>query len=260
MLCPKCKNELHRYGNVYKCCQNHSYDIAKEGYVNLLLSRTDAGDDKELVNGRINFLSGGYYQPLRDYLEKIIAKISPKSDIKLLDMGCGTGYYTASFSKYGQIYGLDISKNAIKYAAKHDKNSTYLVASNRSVPFNNDFFDILVHIFSPLFENEDQRILKSSGYLITVEPGKNHLIELKNLLYKNPYLNEEKSHSYQNFEEISKESLDFKIKINDFDLHNLVMMTPYFYTTNKDDLGLLKVDTNIEISCDFLITIYQKKN
>ena len=260
MICPKCKNELIRCKNTYKCVNNHSFDIAKEGYTNLLLSRTSSGDSKELVNGRIMFLNNGYYEPLRTRLEAIIAKLCPKNEIKLLDLGCGTGYYTSVFAKFGNIYGLDISKDAIKYAAKHDKNSAYLVASNKSVPFSSDYFDILVHIFSPIFENEDARILKSDGFLITVEAGQNHLIELKNLLYKNPYLNDEKIHSYQNFYEISKESLSFKVEIDNENLHNLVSMTPYFYTTNKDDLDHLKIEKTIELSVDFLITIFKIKN
>ena len=259
MICPKCKNELIKCENTYKCVNNHSYDIAKEGYINLLLSRTSSGDSKELVNGRIMFLNNGYYEPLRARLETIIGDLCPKKRIKLLDLGCGTGYYTSAFTKFGTIYGLDISKDAIKYAAKHDKNSTYLVASNKSVPFDNNFFDVLVHIFSPIFENEDARIINDDGFLITVEAGQNHLIELKNLLYKNPYLNEEKCHSYQNFDEMSKESLFFKVKIDNENLHNLVGMTPYFYTTNKDDLDHLKIEKTIELSIDFLITIFKIK-
>ena len=259
MLCPKCKNELFVDGNSYKCPNNHTYDIAKEGYVNLLLSRTSSGDDKELVNGRIHFLSKGFYEPLRAYLEAILGDFSHDKAIKLLDLGCGTGYYTSSFSKFGTIYGLDISKDAIKYAAKHDKNTSYLVASNKSVPFSDEFFDCLVHIFSPIFEIEDQRLLKNDGILITVEAGQNHLIELKNLLYKNPYLNDEKIHSYEIFQEINKKIIPFKIKLTSEDLNNLVMMTPYFYTTKKEDLGVLNTIKSLEISVEFLVTIFKKR-
>ena len=182
MLCPKCKKELIKVENSYKCANNHSFDISKEGYVNLLLSRTDAGDSKELVNGRIAFLNTDIYDPLRQCLEQIIADFGQNKEIKLLDMGCGTGYYTKKFSEYGTTYGLDISKEAIKYAAKHDKNTTYLVASNKSAPFPSNYFDVLVHIFSPTFDNEDYRLLKKGGIMVNVEGGPKHLIELKNLL------------------------------------------------------------------------------
>ena len=259
MLCPKCKKELIKVENSYKCANNHSFDISKEGYVNLLLSRTDAGDSKELVNGRIAFLNTDIYDPLRQCLEQIIADFGQNKEIKLLDMGCGTGYYTKKFSEYGTTYGLDISKEAIKYAAKHDKNTTYLVASNKSAPFPSNYFDVLVHIFSPIFENEDYRLLKKGGIMVNVEGGPKHLIELKSLLYKNPYLNEEKSHSYSSLKVIEKKNIQYTHEINNFDIHNLVMMTPYFYTTKKEDLEALKIDKNIVLTIDFLVTIFEKE-
>ena len=257
MICPKCKKELFIENNTYKCQNNHSYDISKEGYVNLLLSRTDAGDSKDLVNGRINFLNKGYYEPLQSFLGEIIDKFAQNRAIKLLDMGCGTGYYTQSLYKYGQVFGLDISKNAIKYASKHDKNTTYLVASNKSAPFDDKYFDILIHIFSPIFEKEDYRLLKNDGIIILVEPGPKHLIELKNILYENPYLNDEKKHSYSTLKIINKFSLSYSKEIDGLDIKNLVMMTPYFYTTKKDSLEMLKTDKNIVLSIDFLITVFQ---
>ena len=257
MLCPKCNKELIKVDRSYKCPNNHSYDIAKEGYVNLLLSRTNAGDSKELVNGRISFLNTDVYDPLRQCLAQIIADFKQNKEIKLLDMGCGTGYYTKKFSEYGDTYGLDISKDAVKYASKHDKNTTYLVASSKSAPFPSEYFDVLVHIFSPIFENEDSRLLKNEGIMINVEGGPKHLIELKNLLYKNPYLNEEKSHSYSSLKVIEKKNIQYTREINNFDIHNLVMMTPYFYTTKKEDLEALNIDKNMNLTIDFLVTIFK---
>ena len=64
MQCPKCFNKLIRENNSYKCMNNHCYDISKEGYINLLLSKTNAGDNKDLIEGRINFLSKDFYYPL----------------------------------------------------------------------------------------------------------------------------------------------------------------------------------------------------
>ena len=257
MLCPKCNKVLFRVYNTYKCPNNHSYDIAKEGYVNLLLSRTASGDDKDLVNGRIEFLNTGFYEPLQSRLEKIITDLSPNNDIKLLDMGCGTGYYTSAFGKIATTFGLDISKEAIKYAAKHDKNSTYLVASNKNAPFESHTFDFLVHIFSPIFENEDIRLLKNGGFLILVEAGPKHLIELKNLLYENTYFNEEKSHIFPTLKIVEKFSLKYSKEIDQTALKNLVKMTPYFYTTKKENFSALNVDKKILLTIDFSVSIFK---
>ena len=257
MLCPKCNKELIKVDNTYKCQNNHSYDIAKEGYVNLLLSRTSSGDDKELVNGRIQFLNTGFYHPLKSFLEKIIVDFSNKRDITLLDMGCGTGYYTSNFGDFATTFGLDISKEAVKYAAKHDKNTTYLVASSKSAPFESHTFDFLVHIFSPFFEKEDFRLLKNDGFLILVEAGPKHLIELKNLLYENPYFNDEKSHNFESFENVDSFCLTYTKEIDSFGLMNLVKMTPYFYTTKKENFKALEGDKKILLTVDFLVSIFK---
>ena len=255
MLCPKCNQTLFLDNNTYKCPNNHSYDIAKEGYVNLLLSRTASGDDKDLVKGRIEFLNKGFYEPLQSRLEKIILDLSNNNHVKLLDMGCGTGYYTSKFSTIAETFGLDISKEAIKYASKHDKKTTYLVASNKTTPFEGHTFDFLVHIFSPFFENEDYRLIKNKGFLILVEPGEKHLIELKNLLYENPYFNSEKSHNFQAFKIYDKFCLTYTKEIDNFDIISLVKMTPYFYTTKKDKIEALKEVQKISLTIDFKVSI-----
>lgn len=255
MICPKCKKELIRVENSYKCENNHSFDVAKEGYVNLLLNHPNAGDNIELVKGRINFLSKDYYLKLEEFLEQIINKLF-KNNITLLDLGCGTGYYTSKFSKNYTTLGVDISKEAIKYAAKHDKNTQYIVASNNNIPINDDFCDIITHIFSPVFDFEDKRVLKQDGYLIVVDPGEKHLIELKNLLYKNPYFNDELTHSYKNFQIVDEFKLTYGVEIDDIDAHNLIMMTPYFYKTKKEDIMSLKIDTKMHLTIDFKITVF----
>lgn len=256
MRCPLCKNELYKSENSYKCTNNHSFDIAKEGYINLLLNHPNAGDNDKLVKGRINFLNKDYYLPLEESLERIIDDLKGNLSLKLLDLGCGTGYYTSKFASKYECYGVDISKDAVKYAAKHDKNTQYIVASNNNIPLNDDFCDIITHIFSPVFDFEDERVLKKDGYLIVVDPGEKHLIELKKLLYKNPYFNEENTHSYKNFKIINEIKLTYKIKINDIDAHNLIMMTPYFYKTKTDDILSLKIDDEMQLTIDFKISVF----
>ncbi|MDE7139068.1 MAG: methyltransferase, partial [Ruminococcus sp.] len=110
-ICPVCRERLGISGKTYVCPKNHSFDIARSGYVNLLLSKhagkTVHGDNKLMVQARHDFLEKDYYSPLRDTIcEKV------KSGV-ILDAGCGEGYYTAGISeKLGssEIYGIDISK------------------------------------------------------------------------------------------------------------------------------------------------------
>ena len=64
LICPICKEKLQIVNNSYKCINNHSFDISKSGYTNLLISKTNSGDNQEMVNARFVFLNKGYYKNL----------------------------------------------------------------------------------------------------------------------------------------------------------------------------------------------------
>lgn len=96
--CPLCHQPLSREKNSYICPQRHQFDMAKEGYVNLLPVQhkrsRDPGDSAEMIQARRAFLDAGHYQPLRD---AIVAQLRERLDEKataVLDIGCGEGYYT----------------------------------------------------------------------------------------------------------------------------------------------------------------------
>ena len=252
LICPICKKELSKIDNSYKCINNHSFDINKKGYTNLLLNHPNSGDNKDMVNARLTFLNKGYYNPLKEEINKLI--IDSKKE-KVLDLGCGVGYYTNELKN--KIYGIDISKEAI-IKASQNKNNLYFVASANNIPFEKNSFDIVLSIFAPIFESEIIRILNDSGLLIIVTPGIYHLIELKELLYSNPYLNNEKNQKLTGFSLFTKSELKYQKNILKEDIINLVKMTPYFYKTNKDDL--LKIQKDLSITIDFNIEVYKKSN
>jgi 23S rRNA (guanine745-N1)-methyltransferase len=68
--CPLCHAPLTRSEQSFSCPQRHQFDIAKEGYVNLLPVQhkrsRDPGDSAEMMQARRAFLDAGHYQPLRD--------------------------------------------------------------------------------------------------------------------------------------------------------------------------------------------------
>ncbi len=254
MICPKCKEKLQKVNNTYKCCNNHSYDISKEGYVNLLLSKTNSGDNKDLIDGRINFLSKDFYKPLANKIVDILNKNNIKT---ICDCGCGIGYYSNIFKNSFNVYGFDISKDAIKYASKHDKISTYFVSSSNNIMLEDNTIDATIHIFSPYFVNEDYRILVNDGLLIIVLPGINHLIDIKELLYKNTRLNNDDILEFKNFILLKKDNLSYKIKCDKSDILNLIKMTPYYYTTKKEDIENININ-NLECQIDFNIYVFKK--
>lgn len=254
LVCPICKCELNKIGNTYKCKNNHSYDISKDGYVNLLINNNSAGDNKEMVNARYDFLNKGYYERLAIVLNEAIGLYTRDSSI-ILDSGCGTGYYT-SFINNGKVYGYDISNIAIKKAAKLNKNKTFFVASMADIPLQDNSVSLLYHIFSPLHAEENKRILKDKGIMIVVSPGEKHLIELKRTIYDNAYLNTVNVEEYDSFRLLEDIPLTYKVNVNKNDITNLVKMTPYFYKTKKEDLDKLNNIKELKLTIDFRICIY----
>ena len=121
-LCPLCQSPLSLTQRSYQCTNNHCFDKAKEGYVNLLPVQfkhsINPGDNKQMVNARRQFLSCGHYQPLANTLVNLVKDVA-KSEASLLDAGCGEGYYTHQFKQHNQtVYGIDIAKEAIKKSSK----------------------------------------------------------------------------------------------------------------------------------------------
>lgn len=236
--------------------------MAKEGYVNLLVSNKSAdshGDDKEMVASRTAFLEGGYYKPLRDKVCEII-KTMDLSDINLLDAGCGEGYYTSAYSELCKnTVGIDISKSAVKHAAKKCKDASFAVASVYHLPLVESGFDFVVNCFSPNAPEEFSRVLKKGGYLVYVVPAPKHLWELKSILYDNPYENEEKIEEYDGFVLSKVEEVTTRFRLDSSEkIKNLFHMTPYTWNTPKEGIARLEGIDSLDVTADFRIHVFKK--
>ena len=140
--CPVCKEELKLDGRTYRCINNHCFDCAKQGYVNLLQSNKSKskrhGDDKLMIEARTEFLNTDSYKPLCDLMCELLQKYIPQNAC-VLDAGCGDCYYTGKIEKAladknASIAGIDISKFALIAAAKRSKRINLAVASVFSLP------------------------------------------------------------------------------------------------------------------------------
>ena len=143
-------------------------------------------------------------------------------------------------------------------AAKLNKNVTYIVASSNSIPFMNNYFDLLIYIFAPIFINETKRVLKENGNIIIVTPGPDHLYELKEIMYKNPYHNDDRSNQFDNYE-LSKQRLKYSKTLDNTSINDLIKMTPYNYKTNSKDIENISID-KLSVTFDFIINIYKPNN
>lgn len=267
--CPVCGEPLSREDRGYRCPNRHSYDIAKEGYTYLLPPNQKhsaaPGDDKGMAAARKDFLSKGYYAPLLNALCQQILNHTGDSPV-LLDTGCGEGYYTAGIyqallkaGKTPRMAGTDISKFILRHAAKREKGIEFAVASSYHLPILDESIDILLNCFSPLALEEFLRVLKPGGTFLYVVPAAEHLWEMKQVLYDNPYPNEEKESPYDGFSYEAIVPVDAMIYLeNQTDIHALFQMTPYYWKTPKSGSERLAALESLNCRISFRIHVFKK--
>ena len=254
ILCPVCKKILNGSDKIYSCENRHSFDIAKEGYLNLNLKNSqNTGDNTEMIRARKAFLEKGYYDFLRQEINKYI-----NENDGLVDLACGEGYYTSFFKAKDKI-GIDLSKTGLKIASKADKTTTYLLCSIFHDPLEDKSADVILTIFAPIAKEEIVRILKDDGIFILVKPDKDHLYELKEKIYDHPYYNEVEEININGMALYKEIPISRKTLVKKQDLNNLFRMTPYYNTTSINDKEKLKDLDDLSISFSFLIDIYRKE-
>lgn len=259
LICPVCGFPLSREGKTLHCEKNHSFDMAKEGYVNLLRSNKNGdmiGDDKTSARCRRDFLNKGYYAPLRDALVELFTDRTGA----LLDICCGEGYYTSSLGKNPKlsVYGFDIAREMVRLAAKRG-NGTYFVANMASIPVADDSFDYAVHLFAPFNEKEFSRVLKPGGRLYTVIPGKEHLFGLKQAVYDTPYYNDEKLPDTHELRFVGARTVSSTITLaSREDIDAVFRMTPYYFHTSLQDKEKLAALETLNTPISFVIAEYIK--
>ena len=264
-ICPVCKGALEKSTGAYRCSNNHSFDISRFGYVNLLMSQQSAkkrhGDDKLMVSARRDFLSQGFYKKLCDALCDAVSTNLKHNNV-VADVGCGEGYYSqAIFDNTGvKLCGVDISKDALRYAARSMKASEFAVASAFELPFANESIDCVLNVFAPSAYEEFHRVLNNNGILIKAVPLEEHLWELKCALYEKPYKNKPEIRNEDLFELVSVNELKYEITLESSeDILNLFKMTPYYYKTSREDSERLMNKKSLSTTVHFGVEIYRKR-
>ena len=270
--CPICSRALRRRENALCCEAGHSFDIASQGYVHLLPSnRMRAklpGDSKEMVAARRRFLDTGCYALFQEAAAQIAAQVSAgRKRPVVLDAGCGEGYYSAALyralvqgGKAPKMAGVDLSKHALRRAAKREKAIEFAVASVYDLPVADRQADLLVNCFSPLALEEFLRVLRPGGLYFYVVPGARHLWELKEVLYPSPYPNEEKLTPYRGLRYLEVKEVDGSIHLPDQQtISDLFQMTPYFWKTPKEGAQRLSQLTELDTTISFRIHVFRKE-
>ena len=270
-VCPVCGGslQLNPSGKSYVCQNQHSFDLAKEGYLNLLPVQhkhsKEPGDSKHMMLARREFLEAGFYEPMAKAVAMMIdASKANDQSIRLLDLGCGEGYYSrkmAYFCKHSEqiaFHGMDIAKFAIAAAAKKQPNARFIVASTNRLPYPDQYFDIVLRVFAPSNDEELKRVLNSSGHLLTVTPGPRHLWQLKEFIYADVTEHALESPVPQGFKRVSAQRISYKITPNPQQRMALLQMTPFAWRANESVQHSLSNVSDLDIETDFILTLSTK--
>jgi 23S rRNA (guanine745-N1)-methyltransferase len=246
LICPICDAPLTRDDRALRCDNGHSFDIAREGYVNLLRDRVtgQTGDTKEMLRARRRFLDTGHYAPLATAVSRMtLAHLAghPGWDTPAaLDAGCGEGYYIGTLErelratgKPHHCYGADVAKDAVRLAAKRYPDVFFIVADIwKKLPFAGGSLHALLDIFAPRNASEFARILMPGGLLLIVIPGPHHLEELRTSLGLLGIEQQKEEHVAEQlagaFSLHQRESLEYQLTLNPQDVADLVTMTPNY--------------------------------
>ena len=200
----------------------------------------------------------GYYKTLAEKIVEIIARF-PHDDI--LDLGCGEGYITGTIAnafEESRVRGADLSKNAILLADKRYKNASFIVGNSASLPILEGSVDVGVAVFTPTYFGELERIIKKGGILIKVNPSADHLLDLKELLYEDTYLNEEEQVIANGFELIESITLRDSYTATQSAIQDLLQMTPYYYHTPKDAIERVTKMDSVTTRLGYDVKVYRR--
>ena len=187
LRCPLCKTGFTPAAGAFVCRNGHSFDLAREGYVNLLSggSRHPAvgGDSPSQLQHRAQFLDAGHLGTLTTTIVRQIER-SARGPQHVLDAGSGTGHHVARIAARlpGSVIGLglDISKTATRQTARRWPSVAFAVADLWAEwPVRDEAVDLVVSIFAPKNFPKMARVLRPGGWLALAYPGPEHLIELR---------------------------------------------------------------------------------
>ena len=259
--CPICQENLTLVESSLKCCNRHSFDLAKFGYINLAPQiKQSANYDKENFQNRQQILEAGFYQAILEAVSNLLA--SSKTATTILDIGCGEGFYSRKLQENHPektFYAFDISKDSVQIAAKSEPNwaVNWFVGDLAHLPIKDNSMDILLDIFSPANYGEFRRVLSKDGILIKVIPTENHLKEIRqkvqDQLTNKDYSNQDiKEHFQEHFTILSSQTASLTKTITTEQLQSLLSMTPLLFHIDQSKIDWSQL-TEITIEAEILV-------
>lgn len=276
LKCPICDSSMEVQDLKSIVCTNrHTFDIAKQGYLNLMTNHIKTNYDRELFEARRKVIMGSsFFSPLNKAITTVINEYAPsKKELTLVDMGSGEGSHLYNISnKLQSVFdktvtgiGLDISKEGILEAAKNYEDHIWIVADLAKTPLTDSMIDVMLNILSPSNYEEFNRLLINDGMIIKVVPREGYLQELRQYFYRDSeqkdYSNEKVIELFKKkFELVDQSMINYTSELDEAALQSLVKMTPLTWGVEESDVKRFLESGISNITVNFDIMIGRKKS
>ena len=274
LKCPVCDAPLTWSTRSATCPQDHTFDIARTGYLNLLLPNKkhsrEPGDSPGMLRSRRAFLQAGFYDRVASAVNSAVVDVlSGREHVNVADFGCGEGFFLAGLKRdldraairpHGW-FGVDISRTGIRMATTYDRDVRWVVASLHESPFLPQSLDVVLSMCAPIAAADLRRVLRHDGALVTVTPGPGHLDALRALIYPSvvphvptPALLAGDTH----FTLAGSSRVRYPIALNSQDdISRLLAMTPYYWNISRETKALVDACPRLDVTVDMYVSVFQ---
>ena len=265
LRCPLCGEAFGALDRAIACPSGHSFDVAHQGYVSLLVGNASAAtaDTAAMVAARQRFLGQGYYDVIAD---AISAAVPGDASGVCVDLGGGTGYYLARLlDTHPGLDGidLDLSKHALRRAARaHPRLAAIAADAWKPLPIRDSAASCVLSTFSPRNAPEIRRMLAPSGRLVVTIPTPRHLTELVGtlgLVTVDDRKEERLDAQLHDFERLSRTSVDYPIELRHDEVLDAILMGPSARHVEAATLAgrVAELEAPVRVTVSVNVTVYR---
>jgi len=248
LRCPLCGGAFSLQGKSLVCEKRHTYDIARQGYVNFVPGQKEMFYKKELFESRARVFEAGIYRPVVERVSAAIERFVQKEIPTLLDAGCGEGYYTKNVCDQREMtrIGFDLSKDAVRLAARGQTQAHFFAADLKRIPMKDRSVDVLLDIFTPANYAEFARVLAPEGVIIKLAPRSGYLHQLRTLAgdrlrHQDYDGGDVERYAHEKMNVLAQEAITYTLPVNCGTAEHLARMTPMLAGVDVDSLDLSKI-------------------
>lgn len=245
LRCPLCGGAFSRKDNSLVCAKRHTYDIARQGYVNFVPGQKDMFYKKELFESRAQVFAAGVYAPVVERLSRALNAHLPQDHPVIVDAGCGEGYYAKAVCPGRAMtrIGFDLSKEAVRLAARGEKTAVFFAADLGNIPLAGGSADAVLDIFTPANYAEFARVLRPDGLLIKLAPRSGYLQELRELAadqlrHQSYDGGDVERYAHEKMNVIAQETITYTMDVTQETVFHLARMTPMLAGVEIEKLDL----------------------